>query len=129
MAFWMGLVERLAGSCWCVVRWIVLTSAFLDPCVRRSAPSDLRRREGAFICWANVVWRWCSWPRRIGAAVNRVSVSGDSVASTRVEMIDCQAVHGAAACRCTAEPTPSPPIRNGRLNHGEVTSLPASCDQ
>ena len=38
-------------------------------------------------------------------------------------MTVCQAVHGAAACRCTAEPTPSPPMRSGRWNSGEVTSL------
>ena len=77
------------------------THAFGEP---RS--SDLRRREGAFTCRANVDWRWCSWPRRMGVAANMASVSGESVASMRVEMIDCQAVHGAAACRCTAEPTP-----------------------
>ena len=62
-------------------------------------------------------------------AANRKSVSGESVAAIRVGMTVCQAVHGAAACRCTAEPTPSPPIRSGRLKSGEVTSRPASCDQ
>ena len=29
----------------------------------------------------------------------------------------------------TVEPTPSPPMRSGRWKRGEVTSLPASCDQ
>ena len=36
---------------------------------------------------------------------------------------DCQAVHGAAACRCSAEPTPKPPTRSGGWNNSEMTSL------
>ena len=82
-----------------------------------------------FIGWASVAWRWSNYPRRVGVAANRASVSGELVAAIRVEMTVFQAVHGAAACRCTAEPTPSPPMRSGRWKSGEVTSLPASCDQ
>ena len=36
-------------------------------------------------------------------AARKESVSGESVAAIRVGMTVCQAVHGAAACRCTAE--------------------------
>ena len=45
--------------------------------------------------------------------MNKVSVSGESVASMSVGTTDCHAVHGAAAYRCSAEPTPRPPIRSG----------------
>ena len=41
-------------------------------------------------------------------------MSGDWVAAMSVGMTDCQARHGAAASRCTAEPTPSPPSLRGR---------------
>ena len=50
----------------------------------------------------------------VGWAANRESVSGESVAAIGVGMTVCRAVHGAAACRCTAEPTPRPPMRSGR---------------
>ena len=55
----------------------------------------------------------------MGVGVNRESMSGPPLASSRVGMMACQAVHVAAACRCTAEPTPSPPIRSGRWKSGE----------
>ena len=41
-----------------------------------------------------------------GVVANRVSVSGDSVASMSVVMTACQAVRGAAACRCSADGFP-----------------------
>ena len=42
---------------------------------------------------------------------------------------DRQAPHGAAARRCAAEPTPSPPSLRGKWNKGEVASRLMSCDQ
>ena len=105
------------------------TSVFCMPCVRKAAPRGFRRRAGVFICWASVDWSWSSCPRRVGVAANKASVSVKSVAAFSVGITVCQAVHGAAAYRCTAEPTPSPPIRSGRWKSGEATSLPASCDQ
>ena len=49
MAFWMGLSKWLPSSRRRVVCWIVRTSAFWDPWVRRNAPSGLRMRQGVFI--------------------------------------------------------------------------------
>ena len=58
-----------------------------------------------------------------------MSVSEDSVAAISVGRTDCQARHGPAAWRCTAEPTPSPPSWRCKQNIGEVTSrLPESSD-
>ena len=117
IALWMGLSTYVSMICLCVALRMALTSVFCMPCVRKEAPRGFRTRAGVFICWASVDW---SWSR---------SVSVKSVAAFSVGITVCQAVHGAAACRCTAEPTPSPPIRNGRWKSGEVTSLPAGCDQ
>ena len=114
MTFWMLFAERLVISCWCDTCWIVLTKTFCVPCVRRAAPNDLRRSEGVSICCDSLTCSCRSCPRRSGVGVKRESMSGDPVASKRVGIMKCQAVLGAAACRCTAEPTPSPPIRSGR---------------
>ena len=58
-------------------------------------------------------------------------MSGESVASISVGMTDCQAVHGAAACLSSAEPTPTLPMRSGRWNkgNGDEASLHIGCDQ
>ena len=55
--------------------------------------------------------------------LNKVSVSGDLVVAINVGVTDCHAM-GAAACRWTAEPTPSPPtLRESRDLPSEVMSL------
>ena len=70
------------------------------------------------------VWFWscASWALSRGAALKRVSVSRDWVVVINVGITDCQARHGAAACRWTAEPTPSPPSLSGKKKNGDVTS-------
>ena len=90
-----------------------------------------------FVWRATVVWRWSSWLRRLAVAANSASVSGKSAASKEftcrvsVGMTHCQAVHGAAACRSSAEPTPTLPMRSGRWNkgNGDEASLHIGCDQ
>ena len=75
---------------------------------RRAAPSGFAK-GGLFICSESVVWSCASWVLSRGAALKRVSVSGVWVVAISVGMTECQTRHGAAACRWTAEPTPSPP--------------------
>ena len=47
-----------------------------------------------------------------------MSVAGDRVAAIIVGVTDCQARRDDAACRCTAEPTPSPPSLRVTKNNG-----------
>ena len=65
---------------------------------------------GRRLACSSVVGVWIEvvqfWALSRGAALKRVSVSGDRVVAMILGMIDCQARHGAAACRWTAEPTP-----------------------
>ena len=82
------------------------------PCVRSAEHSGLRRKEGVKNGRAKVDWRWINWLRRVGVAANRVSVSGESVTSMS-GMAD-RAVQGAAACRCSADPTTRPSTRSCR---------------
>ena len=87
--------------------------------MRREVLSGLCRRAKEFTCRVSVEVEQ-------SAQSNSASVSGESVASISVGMTDCQAVHEAAACLSSAEPTPTLPMRSGRWNNGEVTSLTIS---
>ena len=64
---------------------------------RRAAPSGLSKNVGLFICCESVVWSCASWALSRGAALKKVSVSGDWVVAINMGMIDCHARHGAAA--------------------------------
>ena len=114
MDFWMVLSTQLSSSCLCAACWIPLTRMFGVPfCAKSSA--QWFEQEGVCVHLAHQGGLEVDQLiAQGGVAANRVSVSSESVASMSVWMTDCHAVHGVAACRCSADPTPKSLLRNGR---------------
>ena len=82
VTFGVGLVLELVCEMCCS---IILALLCCEVLVQRAASRGLSCKSGVFISCERVGWAW-------GGLMS-------------VSRFDCQALHGAPACRCTADPT------------------------
>ena len=97
--------------------------------VRSAAPSGSCCTSRAFICCDNMFGAGSHWARswrEEGLPTKSVSTSGLFLWPIGVFRTDCPALYGAAARRCTADPTPSPPSLSGTMKRRVDVSAYAS---